>query len=50
MIINTCELTVPTWTFHEHVNTGTSAAFLFSFTDAPVMRALDLYREEEMTT
>jgi len=38
--------TVPTWTFHEHVNTGNRPAFLFSFTDAPVMRALDLYREE----
>ena len=38
--------TVPTWTFHEHVNTGDCPAFLFSFTDAPVMKALDLYREE----
>jgi gentisate 1,2-dioxygenase len=38
--------TVPTWTFHEHVNTGQRPAFLFSFTDAPVMKALDLYREE----
>ena len=38
--------TVPTWTFHEHVNTGSRPAFLFSFTDAPVMKALDLYREE----
>ena len=38
--------TVPTWTFHEHVNTGNRPAFLFSFTDAPVMKALDLYREE----
>ena len=38
--------TVPTWTFHEHVNTGTRPAFLFSFTDAPVMQALDLYCEE----
>jgi gentisate 1,2-dioxygenase len=38
--------TVPTWTFHEHVNTGEGPALLFSFTDAPVMKALDLYREE----
>jgi gentisate 1,2-dioxygenase len=38
--------TVPTWTFHEHVNTGSHPALLFSFTDAPVMKALDLYREE----
>ena len=39
--------TVPTWTFHEHVNTGDRPAFLFSFTDAPVMKALDLYREDD---
>jgi gentisate 1,2-dioxygenase len=38
--------TVPTWTFREHVNDGDRPAFLFSFTDAPVMKALDLYREE----
>jgi gentisate 1,2-dioxygenase len=38
--------TVPTWTFHEHVNTGNRPAFLFSFTDQPMMKALDLYREE----
>ena len=38
--------TVPTWSFHEHVNTGNRPAFLFSFTDAPAMKALDLYREE----
>jgi len=29
--------------FHEHVTSGDRPAFLFSFTDAPVMRALDLY-------
>jgi gentisate 1,2-dioxygenase len=38
--------TVPTWTVHEHVNTGNRPAFRFSFTDAPVMKALDLYREQ----
>jgi gentisate 1,2-dioxygenase len=38
--------TVPTWTFHEHVNTGDRPALLFSFTDAPVMKALELYRED----
>ena len=37
---------MPTWTMHEHVNTGSRPAFLFSFTDAPVMKALDLYRED----
>jgi gentisate 1,2-dioxygenase len=38
--------TVPTWTFCEHVNSGDRTALLFSFTDAPVMRALGLYRDE----
>jgi gentisate 1,2-dioxygenase len=38
--------TVPTWTFQEHVNGGDRPAFLFSFCDAPVMKALSLYREE----
>jgi len=38
--------TVPTWTFWEHVNNADRPAFLFSFSDAPVMRALGLYREE----
>jgi gentisate 1,2-dioxygenase len=38
--------TVPTWTFCEHVNSGDRPAFLFSFSDAPVMKALSLYREE----
>jgi gentisate 1,2-dioxygenase len=39
-------LTVPTWTFCEHVNSGDRPAFLFSFSDAPVMKALTLYRDE----
>ncbi len=38
--------TVPTWTFCEHINNGDRPAFLFSFSDAPVMKALSLYREE----
>jgi gentisate 1,2-dioxygenase len=38
--------TVPTWTFCEHVNSGNRPVFLFSFSDAPVMKALSLYREE----
>jgi gentisate 1,2-dioxygenase len=38
--------TVPTWTFCEHVNSGDRPAFLFSFSDAPVMKALSLYRAE----
>jgi gentisate 1,2-dioxygenase len=38
--------TVPTWTFYEHVNSGDRPAFLFSFSDAPVMKALSLYRDQ----
>jgi hypothetical protein len=38
--------TVPTWNFCEHVNSGDRPAFLFSFCDAPVMKALSLHREE----
>jgi gentisate 1,2-dioxygenase len=39
--------TVPGWAFHEHVNASSSQpAYLFSFTDAPVLRALHLYRSE----
>jgi gentisate 1,2-dioxygenase len=41
--------TVPTWTFREHCNNSDRPAFLFSFTDAPMMKALDLYREETKT-
>jgi gentisate 1,2-dioxygenase len=38
--------TVPTWTFHQHINVGDRPAFLFSFTDAPLMKSLGLYREQ----
>jgi gentisate 1,2-dioxygenase len=34
--------TVKTGTFREHVNTGDRPALLFSFSDAPVMKALSL--------
>ena len=38
---------VPGWTFHEHVNaSATEPAVLFSFTDAPVLKALSLFREQ----
>lgn len=37
---------VPSWAAHEHVNaSGADPAILFSFTDAPVLRAVGLYRE-----
>jgi gentisate 1,2-dioxygenase len=38
--------TVPTWTFYQHVNSSGRPAFLFSFSDAPVMKALSLYWDE----
>jgi len=38
--------TVPTWSFCEHVNSGDRPALLFSFSDAPVMKALSLYRDQ----
>lgn len=38
---------VPTWTAHEHLNDSIyDDAVLFSYDDAPVMKALGFYREE----
>jgi gentisate 1,2-dioxygenase len=38
---------VPSWAVHEHVNgSASSPAYLFSYTSAPVLKALFLYREE----
>jgi gentisate 1,2-dioxygenase len=38
---------VPAWAFHEHANaSATDPAVLFSFTDAPVLHTLALFREE----
>jgi gentisate 1,2-dioxygenase len=31
---------VPSWMWHEHVNTGSEDAYLFSFNDFPVMEAM----------
>jgi gentisate 1,2-dioxygenase len=40
--------TIPGWAVHEHVNeSATQPAYLFSFTDEPVFRALKLYREQQ---
>ena len=40
---------LPLWAAHCHENVSASQdAILFSFTDAPVMRALDWYREQEL--
>jgi gentisate 1,2-dioxygenase len=39
---------VPSWASHQHVNaSGSAPAFLFSYSDAPVQRALGLLREGE---
>jgi gentisate 1,2-dioxygenase len=38
---------VPLWHPHRHINRSPSDdAILFSMSDAPVLKALDLYREE----
>ncbi|MFC7550774.1 cupin domain-containing protein [Plantactinospora sp. GCM10030261] len=37
---------VPGWATYEHVNEAHGDAILFSYTDAPVLTALGLYREE----
>lgn len=38
---------VPGWAAHQHRNLSTTEpAYLFSFTDAPVLRSVDLFREE----
>ncbi len=40
---------IPKWALHEHANSSrTENAYLFSYNDQPVMRALGLYREEEL--
>jgi len=43
-------LAIPSWACHEHGNASdTEVAILFAFTDAPVIKALGLYREEAYT-
>ncbi|HEU4343973.1 MAG TPA: cupin domain-containing protein, partial [Candidatus Binatia bacterium] len=37
---------VPLWYPHRHLNRAAAEAILFSMSDAPVLKALDLYREE----
>jgi gentisate 1,2-dioxygenase len=37
---------VPLWYAHRHVNSSSDEAILFSMSDAPALKALDLYREE----
>lgn len=40
-------MVIPTWARHRHINKSSKPAVLFSYTNAPVMNALNLYREEE---
>jgi len=37
---------VPLWYAHRHSNSSSHEAILFSISDAPALKALDLYREE----
>ena len=37
---------VPLWYAHQHMNTASDDAILFAVSDAPLLRGLDLYREE----
>ena len=39
----------PPWSWHEHANETDDEAILFAIHDAPVMKALGLYREEGYT-
>ncbi|WP_026962949.1 cupin domain-containing protein [Alicyclobacillus herbarius] len=38
--------TIPPWAWHEHVNTGSEDAVLFSINDGPLMELLELERSE----
>ena len=37
---------VPLWYAHRHMNSSADDAILFTMSDAPALKALDLYREE----
>jgi gentisate 1,2-dioxygenase len=39
---------VPTWSWHQHASDPVEPAVLFSLSDEPTMRALNLYREEHL--
>jgi gentisate 1,2-dioxygenase len=41
-------LALPSWALHEHANTGSEDAILFSIHDRPVIEALEFYREEAL--
>jgi gentisate 1,2-dioxygenase len=37
---------LPGWAVHEHINSGSRPALLFSFTDDPTLRSLGFYQEQ----
>jgi len=37
---------VPLWYTHHHTNTASDDVILFAVSDAPLLRGLELYREE----
>jgi gentisate 1,2-dioxygenase len=39
-------LALPSWAMHEHANTGSGEAVLFSINDRPVLEKLDLFRQD----
>lgn len=39
-------LAIPSWTWHEHVNTGKTDAHIFSVHDTPIMETFNLQQEE----
>jgi gentisate 1,2-dioxygenase len=42
-------IALPPWSLHEHANTSSEDAVLFSIQDIPVLQALGLYYEEALT-
>ncbi len=40
--------TLPSWSWHSHVNDCADDAILFSYTESPILKKLGLYRSEEL--
>ena len=43
-------MALPPWGMHEHVNTSSEDAILFSIRDTPLIKTMGLYRHEALTT
>jgi gentisate 1,2-dioxygenase len=39
-------IAIPAWHVHAHENTGDETAFLFAYSDRPMLENLGLYRED----